>query len=64
MRLSHTAQGHLDALLKAYPQPGLPGTVVAIVDRDGSELYLKSSGINDVETGEVMRSDTVRSRSQ
>lgn len=59
MRISAQAQSELDQLLEAYPQPGLSGTVAALVSRDGKELYLGASGVNDVETGERMRTDTV-----
>lgn len=59
VKLSQIAVDELDALLAAYPQAGMPGTVVGVVGRDGQELYLNSSGPNDVSSGEPMRADTV-----
>jgi hypothetical protein len=58
--LSEQARGDLDSLLTAYVKPGLPGTVVSLVNRDGEQLYLNSSGPANVETNEPMRPDTVR----
>lgn len=60
--LSQNARDELDSLLAAYVKPGLPGTVVSIVNREGTELYIGASGPANVETGGPMKSDTVRPR--
>jgi len=57
--LAAQARGELDALVLSYAKPSLPGTVVSIVDREGKELYIGSSGPANVETNEPMRPDTV-----
>jgi hypothetical protein len=58
--LSKQARSELDDLLTAYVKPGLPGTVVSLVNRDGEQLYLGSSGPANTETNGPMKSDTVR----
>lgn len=59
VELSSTAKARLDALLDEYPTPGMPGTVVGVVNKEGKMLYLRSSGVKSVETGEPMLPDTV-----
>jgi hypothetical protein len=59
VELSSTAKARLDALLDEYPTPGMPGTVVGVVNREGKMLYLRSSGVKSVETNEPMLPDTV-----
>jgi hypothetical protein len=58
-----TTQGRkeLDDLVQAYPKDGLPGTVVALVNSAGEDLYLSASGPSDVTTKEPMRTDFVSS---
>ncbi|GFZ43695.1 hypothetical protein JCM24511_01415 [Saitozyma sp. JCM 24511] len=59
VELSSTAKARLDALLDEYPTPGMPGTVVGVVNKEGKMLYLRSSGVKSVETGEPMLPDTI-----
>jgi hypothetical protein len=58
-RLTTEAHKQLDALVDAYPKDGLPGTVVALTNSAGEQLYLKASGPSNVTTKELMKPDTV-----
>lgn len=58
-RLTTQGRKELDDLVQAYPKEGIPGTVVALVNSSGEELYLSASGPSDVTTNEPMRTDTV-----
>lgn len=58
-RLTTQGRKELDDLVQAYPKAGLPGTVVALVNSYGKELYLSASGPSDVTINAPMRTDTV-----
>ncbi|WVQ97931.1 hypothetical protein IAU59_005050 [Kwoniella sp. CBS 9459] len=59
VQLSDKARTELDALLDAYPQPGMPGTVLGVVNKQGEMVYLKGVGAKNAVTGEKMEDDTL-----
>ena len=59
VQLSDNARKQLDAVLEAYPQPGKPGTVLGVINKEGQLIYLKSVGAKNAVTGEKMEDDTV-----
>ncbi|WWC67809.1 uncharacterized protein I206_101723 [Kwoniella pini CBS 10737] len=59
VQLSENAREQLDQVLEAYPQPGKPGTVLGLVNKEGQLIYLKSVGSKNAVTGEKMEDDTI-----
>nr|XP_018265548.1 uncharacterized protein I303_01915 [Kwoniella dejecticola CBS 10117]OBR87706.1 hypothetical protein I303_01915 [Kwoniella dejecticola CBS 10117] len=59
VQLSATARQQLDKVLEAYPQPGKPGTVLGVINKEGQLIYLRGVGAKNAVTGEKMEDDTI-----
>lgn len=58
-KLTEATAKKLDALLEAYPAHNHPGTLLGVTNRQGDILYLQTTGLKNVSTGEKYDTNTV-----
>ncbi|KAL1407743.1 hypothetical protein Q8F55_007177 [Vanrija albida] len=59
VKLSDKATQQIDQLLADYPQADYPGTVIGAINKAGELLYLKATGLKNIDTKEKYETDTL-----